>query len=118
MVGNTSFASNHAKQYTHKYIHTQTHNTLEQLLNSENCTMSTFAGPGAGRFPTANSVMNDLIGLSQGTTSQPFPVSDPGLTLNPDYSSRFYVRIKCAEGLGIIRMVGEAAEQVRFDMCD
>ena len=34
------------------------------LLNSANLTSSTFAGPGAGRFPTANSVMNDLIRIS------------------------------------------------------
>lgn len=81
------------------------------LLNSENNTASTFAGPGAGRFPTANSVMNDLIRLSQNQTSDPFPVADPGVVLNADYSSRFYVRIKCSEGLGIIRKVGEAAEQ-------
>ena len=34
------------------------------LINSDNLTCSTFAGPGAGRFPTANSVLNDLIRLS------------------------------------------------------
>ena len=34
------------------------------LLNSANLTSSTFAGPCAGRFPTANSVMNDLIRIS------------------------------------------------------
>ena len=31
------------------------------VVNSENLSETTFAGPGAGRFPTANSVMNDLI---------------------------------------------------------
>jgi homoserine dehydrogenase len=80
------------------------------LINSENNTQSTFAGPGAGRFPTANSVMSDLIRLSQNISCDPFPVADPGIVLDPDYSSRFYVRIKCSDGLGIIRKVGEAAE--------
>jgi hypothetical protein len=38
------------------------------LMNSENLNTSNFAGPGAGRFPTANSVLNDLIRLSQVST--------------------------------------------------
>lgn len=33
---------------------------------SDNMNLSTFAGPGAGRFPTANSVLNDIIRLAQG----------------------------------------------------
>ena len=41
----------------------------------------------------------------------PFPVSDPGISLNPDYSCDFYIRIKCSDGLGIIRHVGDAAEK-------
>lgn len=80
------------------------------LLNSENNTMSTFAGPGAGRYPTANSVINDLVRLSQDKALPPFAVNDETIQINADYLSRFYVRIKCSDGLGIIRKVGEAAE--------
>eukprot|EP01037_Dinobryon_pediforme_P017843 gene17843-18071_t len=69
------------------------------LINSDNLTCSTFAGPGAGRFPTANSVLNDLIRLSLSQTA-----------LDNDYLARFYIRIKCSDGLGIVRAVGEAAE--------
>jgi len=79
------------------------------LINSDNMPSSTFAGPGAGRFPTANSVLNDLVRLSLGTTSAPFPL-ESDLVLNNDYLARFYIRIKCSDGLGIIRLVGEAAE--------
>ena len=79
------------------------------LVNSQNMNMSTFAGPGAGRYPTANSVLNDLIRIGQERTLEPFPV-DSQVTLNNDYVAKFYVRIKCSDGLGIIRMVGEAAE--------
>jgi len=80
------------------------------LVNSENMNSSTFAGPGAGRFPTANSVVNDLIRLSQGKTLTPFPLQHE-MTINNDYAARFYVRITCSDGLGIIRSVGETAEQ-------
>ena len=71
---------------------------------------STFAGPGAGRFPTANSVMNDLIRVSLDKTVAPFPLESPSLQLNNDYTASFYVRIKCEDSLGIIGSVGKAAE--------
>jgi hypothetical protein len=80
------------------------------VVNSENVHVSTFAGPGAGRFPTANSVMNDLIRLSQDRAVPPFPLNSD-IALNNDYIARFYVRIKCSDGLGIIKAVGLAAEE-------
>ena len=50
------------------FIYSECHLTLSNniivhrvVVNSENLAETTFAGPGAGRFPTANSVMNDLI---------------------------------------------------------
>lgn len=79
------------------------------LINSTNMSTSTFAGPGAGRFPTANSVVNDLVRLAQGKTVAPFPLNSD-LPVNNDYSARFYVRITCSDGLGIIRHIGDAAE--------
>jgi len=79
------------------------------LINSENMNCSTFAGPGAGRYPTANSIFSDLIRLSQEKCLQPFPLSSD-ISINNDYNSSFYVRIKCNDGLGIIRAIGEAAE--------
>ena len=79
------------------------------VVGSENNTQSTFAGPGAGRWPTANSVLNDMIRLSMGATSKPFPL-EADTTINNDYEACFYVRISCNDGLGIIREVGQAAE--------
>jgi hypothetical protein len=40
----------------------------------------------------------------------PFPL-EADLPLDNDYYSRFYIRINCSDGLGIIRAVGDAAEQ-------
>ena len=80
------------------------------VVSSENMGgNSTFAGPGAGRYPTANSVLNDLIRISLNKTVDPFPLN-VSLPLNNDYVASFYVRISCADGLGIVRAVGEAAE--------
>ena len=81
------------------------------VVNSKNMGAATFAGPGAGRFPTANSICNDLVRLSVGKNVDPFPLEDvPPIELNNDYTAQFYVRISITDGLGIIRQVGEAAE--------
>eukprot|EP01035_Chromulina_nebulosa_P018227 gene18227-23896_t len=80
------------------------------LVSSDNLNISSFAGPGAGRYATANSVLNDIIRLAQGKTANPFPL-DVNLHINNDYSAKFYVRITCRDGLGIIRSVGEIAEK-------
>ena len=65
---------------------------------------------GAGRYPTANSVVNDLVRLCKKQECDPFPLSYPDLVINNDYTACFYVRIHCKDGLGIVKAVGEAAE--------
>ncbi len=40
---------------------------------------------------------------------EPFPLSSD-IPIDNDYSARFYVRVTCQDGLGIIRSVGLAAE--------
>lgn len=72
------------------------------LVTSTNMGNSTFAGPGAGRFPTANSILNDVLRIALGTTIDPFPL-DCDVRLDNDYLTTFYVRIKVADGLGIVR---------------
>lgn len=62
-------------------------------MKSENLQSSTFAGPGAGRFPTANSVVNDLVRLSVGQQVPPFPYEEEGIALNSDYTASFYLRL-------------------------
>ena len=76
------------------------------MISSANLSNSTFAGPGAGRYPTANSILNDIIRIGLNKTIEPFPLSID-LVINNDYVSHFYVRIKCSDGLGIIKSVGE-----------
>lgn len=80
-------------------------------VRSENLDSSAYVGPGAGRFPTANSVMNDIIQLARGDAPlDPFNADLP-VTLQPDYEAHFYVRITITDGLGVIRHVGQLAEE-------
>lgn len=79
------------------------------VVRSENLAESSFKGHGAGRFPTANSCVNDIIRVAQGKCPDVFP-KDAELKFSGDYTAGFYVRIKIRDQLGIIRRVGEIAE--------
>jgi hypothetical protein len=73
-------------------------------INSANMGLSTLSGPGAGRYPTANSILSDLVRTAQGRTPAAFPLQvEAGVEIDGNYESKFYVRIRCSDGLGIIR---------------
>ena len=75
---------------------------------SKSLQQSTFVGQGAGRFPTANSCVSDILAIAQGDQSQPFPkAADGDLKFVNSYTSAFYVRIRFRDGTGIIQSVGE-----------
>ena len=80
-------------------------------VKSKNLQSSTYIGQGAGRYPTANSCVNDIIALVQGdTTPLPFnPASDKQFVNN--YESVFYIRLRYRDGLGITRQCGEICEK-------
>jgi homoserine dehydrogenase len=79
-------------------------------VTSANMGTCSYLGPGAGRFPTANSVVADICRLADGKSAPPFPLQ-ANLELDFDYVSRFYIRIPFQDGLGVIKRVGELAEQ-------
>jgi homoserine dehydrogenase len=84
-------------------------------VTSANMGTCSYLGPGAGRFPTANSVVADICRLAELSSSQPPPLPFPtssnnALALDHDYTSVFYIRIPFQDGLGIIKRVGELAE--------
>lgn len=80
-------------------------------VKSANLGIASYTGPGAGRFPTANSIVADVVRIVDGIQpTNPFPVS-ASIDLNHDYTSSFYIRIPFMDSLGIIRKIGELAEK-------
>lgn len=64
-------------------------------------------GQGAGRFPTANSCVADLLQIAQGICPAPFPKRpEAGLAFKNDYSGPFYIRVRYRDMVGITRDVG------------
>ena len=85
-------------------------NAVEIL--STNLRSSTFIGQGAGRYPTANSCVNDIVALAKGDkTALPFSPLAKNKTFVNNFDSVFYIRLKYRDGLGITRQCGEICEK-------
>jgi len=84
-------------------------NAVEVISN--NLVSSTYIGQGAGRYPTANSCVNDVIALAKNDqTPLPFnPGSEDEMVGN--FESVFYLRLKYKDMLGITRQCGEVCEK-------
>jgi homoserine dehydrogenase len=81
-------------------------------ITSANMVESSLVGQGAGRFPTANSVVQDIVLLAKGISHSPFPSVPKGeeMVISKDYSAKFYVRLHITDGTGIIKSVGQICE--------
>mmetsp|Transcript_26932 Transcript_26932/g.72611 ORF Transcript_26932/g.72611 Transcript_26932/m.72611 type:complete len:484 (-) Transcript_26932:471-1922(-) len=77
-------------------------------LISKSLQETVLVGQGAGRFPTANSCVSDVLQIVQGTCPPPFPKVPPSsLSFKNDYTSEFYIRVAYRDSVGITRDVGE-----------
>lgn len=78
-----------------------------QIL-SESVGASHLLGAGAGRFPTANSVVADMIAISKSIVSPAFPVPlSLEMVHEADYESKFYIRLNVCDQTGIIMTAGK-----------
>mmetsp|Transcript_13129 Transcript_13129/g.24668 ORF Transcript_13129/g.24668 Transcript_13129/m.24668 type:complete len:504 (-) Transcript_13129:205-1716(-) len=84
-------------------------NALE--ISSSNLQRTTYIGQGAGRFPTANSCVNDIASIARGNRSvSPFNPSS-AFKFVQQYDSVFYLRLKYKDQIGITRQCGEICEK-------
>ena len=60
-------------------------------VTSDNMGLCTYTGPGAGRFPTANSIVADVVRVANGTTCCS-SIPSASLELLTDYEASFYIR--------------------------
>jgi len=67
---------------------------------SKSLGVSTLIGSGAGRYPTANSVVSDMLAIANGCQSAlPFPRPPSSLPFEPLLSSRWYIRAQLTPAL-------------------
>lgn len=77
-------------------------------VESESLGVSHLLGAGAGRFPTANSVVADMIAIgATDAISSAFPIPlKKGVPFDKDFVSRFYIRLRVCDQTGIIMTSG------------
>lgn len=86
-------------------------------VTSKNLSTCVYSGPGAGRFPTANSVVSDMVAIAKKGVPQGNPfVRDSEIAFMPASRvggprMRFYIRFVIKDGVGIVRILGELAEK-------
>lgn len=79
-------------------------------VTSHNLGVSVFSGPGAGRLPTANAVVSDMVMLGAGGgRGDPF-VRHAQAPVVSEVRGRFYIRFLVCDALGIIRTLAQLAE--------
>jgi len=74
---------------------------------SSNLGASLFVGRGAGRFPTANSCVSDVVACARGALPEPFAKKVGGIAFRSDFESFFYIRIRYRNAIGIVKALGE-----------
>jgi homoserine dehydrogenase len=79
---------------------------------SKNLQCSTYIGQGAGRYPTANSCINDISSIAKGDiTPEPFNPLESEKRFVQDFDSIFYIRLRYTDQIGITRQCGEICEK-------
>lgn len=85
-------------------------------VSSQNLGSTHFSGPGAGRYATANSVMNDMVMIAQGGgRGDPF-CQDCDVVIRPEVEGVFYLKFMIKDGVGIVRKIGECAEKAGISL--
>jgi homoserine dehydrogenase len=78
---------------------------------SDNLVSSIYIGQGAGRYPTANSCVNDIVSLARGDLN-PLPFNPrSNMKFANNYESVFFLRLNYRDMVGITRQVGEVCER-------
>lgn len=83
-------------------------------IKSDNLGSTLLVGQGAGRYPTANSCVSDImraaVGSCPGERAFLRTISPPQYSFEPDYRSKFYLRCNYKDQLGITRTLGEQCD--------
>ncbi|GAX27779.1 homoserine dehydrogenase [Fistulifera solaris] len=82
-------------------------------VTSSNLGTCSYSGPGAGRYPTANSIVADIYRVASGASSNAVGTSDAKeLELDCNYVAKFYVRVSLVKGMNVpVAETGALAEK-------
>ena len=116
MIGISKLINNRLNIYVYPMLVKKTHpfaningpkNVIE--IKSDNLNSTILIGDGAGRYPTANSVVSDLISICNDECPRAFPQNN-NIDINSDFNSCFYIRFVVVDQVGIIKTLGNIFE--------
>ena len=79
-------------------------------IGSKNLQDTILIGEGAGRYPTANSVVNDIMSLVL-HKSYINNVTKRDLIVESNWSSTFYIRFRASDRIGLVGIIGHLCEK-------
>jgi len=122
MIGTSKLVNNRLQTYVSPMLVSNNHNfsqvhgaTNIVEIKSDNLESTLLTGEGAGRYPTANSVVSDLISIFMNNSSVPFPKNET-FGFEQDYEKCFYVRFIVKDQIGIIKNIGEVCNKYNISI--
>lgn len=73
-------------------------------------------GQGAGRYPTATSVLADIIRIAKDTNYSVVEAPKRASAFDADFPSKFYIRIHIKDGLGIVEKIGSLCKKNKISV--
>ena len=80
------------------------------LIGSKYLSETVLVGQGAGRFPTANAIVSDILLIAHGVDVAAFSKKE-SLVKDDNIEGKVYIRMRIKDGLGIVRRVAECCEK-------
>ena len=79
-------------------------------ISSNNLGESIFIGKGAGKLPTANSIISDLIGICTDNSYSKY-ITNTDLVILDNWVDKFYIRFRSKDRIGLVHTIGRLCEK-------
>ncbi len=84
-------------------------------IQSEFLQKSCLAGEGAGKYPTANAVISDVIAIAENRENKAF-LPKQKVVFSNNFKTAFFIRFNISDGIGIIRKIAEVCEKNKISI--
>lgn len=84
-------------------------------ISSGNLEESIFIGKGAGKLPTANSIISDLIGICTHNSYSKY-ITNKELVIVDNWYDKFYIRFRSKDRIGLVHTIGRLCEKNKISI--
>ena len=84
-------------------------------ISSGNLEESILIGKGAGKLPTANSIISDLIGICTNNSYSKY-ITNKDLVIVDNWYDKFYIRFRSKDRIGLVHTIGRLCEKNKISI--